>query len=507
MTEKLSDQLTADFLQTAILSLRQDVVPFIENPSARIHADLVTRVLYMLHSRFSRRGADLQKLLTEDRELMTEITALLPDARSEAAHPTHDTYFSAIDRLERALLDEEQVLNGKLPQLVDIASKDGPDRKKAAAMLRRMVQAQQDFLAAQDPDILKGSYVCYQGGRIEEERPVARPALYGAPITEATLTQHLQKQFPGCRVEKMSVMAGGFSKTTIFFTLAHASGESESLVIRKDLPVDYTSNVDFEFPLLQHVFKAGFPVAEPLWLESDPRTFGGRFMVSRRVSGSTDISRWAGDPKAVDKFARQLAKTMVDLHSLKLEQLGYSAEVAARNAGQATLDEIERWYRVLVDNRAEREAYPIEEMAVAWLKANIPQTLYSRPACLAHGDIGFHNMMIDDGKVTALLDWEFAHIGDPIEDLLYTKPFIEKVMDWEIFKRYYREYGGASCTPEEEFFYIVWSKTRNPISSVLGATVFAKSMPDNIKFASASYVLARYLGLEAGHMIVDKLGA
>ena len=116
-------------------------------------------------------------------------------------------------------------------------------------------------------------------------------------------------------------------------------------------------------------------------------------------------------------------------------------------------------------------------------------------------------MMIDECKVTALLDWEFSHVGDPIEDLLYTKPFIEKVMDWETFKRYYREYGGASCTPEEEFFYVVWSKTRDPISSVQGATVFAKSMPDNIKFASACYVLARYLGLEAGHMIVNKLNA
>ena len=114
-------------------------------------------------------------------------------------------------------------------------------------------------------------------------------------------------------------------------------------------------------------------------------------------------------------------------------------------------------------------------------------------------------MMIDDGKVTALLDWEFSHLSDPIEDLIYTKPFIEKVMDWEIFKSYYVEYGGASCTAEEEFFYTIWAKTRNPISSVRGATVFVETLPDNIKFASACYVLARYLGLEAGHMIVDTL--
>ena len=502
MPNNVTDELTANLLQTAILALRQNVVPSLPNGSARIHADLVTRVLYMLQARFSHRGADLQKLIAGTRTLLSDATGLVPDQGSSAGPPPGGEYFSEVDRLERELFHLEVQLTKKMPELVKLAGGDSPRKARAVQLLRRMFDLQQTFLLAQDPDISKGSYICYQGGFIDSERPHERLALYGADITADSLTAHLQQRFPGCQVEELSLMAGGFSKTTMFFTLAQASGQREALVIRKDLPVEFVTPITYEFPLLQQIHKAGFPVAEPLWVESDPQPFGGCFMVSRRVGGSTDISRWASDPNKVELFARQLAKTMADLHALKLNQLAFPADVAGASAGAMTLAEIERWNHKLLRDRR-REAHPIEELALNWLKANIPAAAFERRAVLVHGDIGFHNLMIDAGNVTALLDWEFSHPGDPIEDLIYTKPFIEKVMDWETFKSYYREYGGASHTAEEEFFYIVWAKTRSPVNGAQAGTLFAESIPNELKFAVAGFVLARYLGVEAGRMIVD----
>ena len=505
MTQPVSDPITAQLLQAVIISLRENVMPSVTNPVARIHADQLTRMLYTLQSRFSRRGGDLQRLIAAEKALLKDIAAIVPGVPETVQAAPGDGYFSAIEKLEREAFEEELELSSKIPQLVELARGSSPQKTAAVHSLGRLIETQAEFLAAQDPDILKGSYVCYQGGRIDEERPYQRPALLGAEITEASLTQHLQKQFPACHVEKLSVMAGGFSKTTIFFTRVNANGESESLVMRKDLPVYFNSSVDYEFPLLKQIHKAGFPVAEPLWLEEDPAPFGGRFMVSRRVKGSTDFSRWAGDKQAVESFARQLAKVMVDLHSLKLDQLGYPAAQAGMSAGDLTRIEIERWYQVFLDSRA--DVRPIIEFAMAWLRSNIPQTAFSRHASLIHGDIGFHNMMIDDGRVTALLDWEFSHLGDPIEDLLYTKPFIEKVMDWEIFKSYYREYGGGACTAEEEFFYTVWSKTRSPADCTLASEIFTKALPHDIKFIVSGDILGRYLELEAGQMIVEKISS
>jgi aminoglycoside phosphotransferase (APT) family kinase protein len=505
MTEKLSDNLTAIFLQAIIISLRENVMPFVSNPVARTNADQLTRTLYMLHSRFSRRGEDLQKLIAEDKALLKKIAALLPGA-TEGSPPVADNdYFSAIERLECERSHNEMQLISKLPQLLELAVGDGAKKRAAINNLRMLVDTQQIFLAAQDPDILKGSYVCYQGGKIDEERPYQRAALLGAEINEENLTQHLQRQFPGSRAEKLSVMAGGFSKTTIFFTLVKASGESESLVIRKDLPIFFNSSVAYEFPLLKQIHKTGFPVAEPLWLEEDAKPFGGRFMVSRRVGGSTDFGRWAGDKQAVDNFARQLAKAMVDLHSLSLEQLGYPVAEFTKSAGDLMREEIERWGKIFVDSRD--EVHPLVELSLAWLKNNIPEKTFSRQASLVHGDIGFHNMMIDEGKVSALLDWEFSHLGDAIEDLIYTKPFIEKVMDWETFKSYYREYGGEACTAEEEFFYVIWSKTRSPTDCTRSMEIFTDSLPHDLKYAVSGTILGRYLELEAAQMIVDALAA
>jgi aminoglycoside phosphotransferase (APT) family kinase protein len=405
--------------------------------------------------------------------------------------------------MEHEVFVEESNICSRIPQLLEFTRSSGPAREAAVKNLRHIVDTQREFLAAQDPDILKGSYVCYQGGRIDEERLPARPHALGKELTEATLTQHLQGRFPGCRVEKLSVMAGGFSKTTVFFTLIQANGQSESFVIRKDLPVEFNSSVAYEFPLLQKLHQAGFAVAEPVWLEDDPAPFGGRFLVSRRVGGSTDFSRWASDKASVDNFARQLAKTMADLHAMNLGKLGYAPELTSKSAGELTRIEIERWRKVFEASRV--EVQPLIELSFAWLEANIPIGAFSRRASLIHGDIGFHNMMIDDGKVSALLDWEFSHLGDPIEELLYTKPFIEKVMDWETFKSYYRDYGGTTCTAEDEFFYTVWSKTRSPADCALSQEIFADVLPNELKYAVSGTILGRYLELEAARMIVESL--
>jgi aminoglycoside phosphotransferase (APT) family kinase protein len=304
-------------------------------------------------------------------------------------------------------------------------------------------------------------------------------------------------------VEELSITPGGFSKTTAFFTLVLPSGERQALVLRKDLPLEFVSSVVYELPLLQRLHAIGFPVAEPVWLEDDPSIVGGCFMVSRRAAGSVDFQEWAGDKDSVKRFARQLAKVMADLHALDPSQLGFGPAVKERSAGHFLLDQIDRWYQVLVKERI--EPHLPAEMVLEWLRANVPRSVFERRASFVHGDIGFHNMVIDRGQVTALLDWEFSHVADPIVDLIYTKTFIEKVMDWEEFKSFYYEYGGPVCTPEEEAYYTIWSKIRVSIPGVRCAHIFANHLPDELKFAAAGFVLARYLELDAADLVLEAL--
>lgn len=58
---------------------------------------------------------------------------------------------------------------------------------------------------------------------------------------------------------------------------------------------------------------------------------------------------------------------------------------------------------------------PLIHLTLNWLEANIPPD--PERTVLVHGDAGPANFLYADGKVTALLDWELTHYGDPMADL------------------------------------------------------------------------------------------
>ena len=62
-----------------------------------------------------------------------------------------------------------------------------------------------------------------------------------------------------------------------------------------------------------------------------------------------------------------------------------------------------------------RFADPLLTLARSWVYRNIPR--FERPACLVQGDCGPDQFLFEHDKVTAIIDWELAHIGDPMVDL------------------------------------------------------------------------------------------
>lgn len=57
---------------------------------------------------------------------------------------------------------------------------------------------------------------------------------------------------------------------------------------------------------------------------------------------------------------------------------------------------------------------PIIDYVYCWLQQNLP----SKPRkTLVHGDFRNGNLMIDEQGLLAVLDWELAHVGDPVRDL------------------------------------------------------------------------------------------
>ena len=59
---------------------------------------------------------------------------------------------------------------------------------------------------------------------------------------------------------------------------------------------------------------------------------------------------------------------------------------------------------------------PIVALGLAWLRANLPPPIAPR---LLHGDFRIGNLMTEGGRLTGVLDWELAHLGDWHEDLAF----------------------------------------------------------------------------------------
>lgn len=470
----MSDHRSAQLLAVAIATLRNEILPGIEDPIARIKVDHVTRLLWDVEARLAKRETSLRALLPG----LDEFASVAPVA---------DT--SDLATLERVRADAEQAICDRLPALIAEARADG------GAALGRLVQTVRAFYIDQDPDVANGSAVVYRGGRIEGER-LSESAGPTAIETEA-LTLYLRERERRHDVvaRDLRKISGGFSKDTIFFSRA-VGAEVEALVIRKDLPVPLMGKtVVNEYPLLTRLFALGFPVAEPLWLEPDRTCFGGSFLVSRRVAGSGDAAAWAGDAVRAKAACVALAKILAQLHTFTPEQLGYSAQDAARSAGACMELELAAWIDMF--QRKRQEAFPLQELPLLWLRDNIPAALYGRPSRLVHGDVGFHNLMIDDaGTVTALLDWEFAGLGDPTQDLCFVRQFVEPLMPWPEFLGHYRDAGGGEGCEEADFFYRLWTKARNAAACVDAQTLFDRDMPHEMRFALAGHIFAPYMFID-----------
>ncbi|MFI5054192.1 MAG: phosphotransferase, partial [Acidimicrobiia bacterium] len=81
----------------------------------------------------------------------------------------------------------------------------------------------------------------------------------------------------------------------------------------------------------------------------------------------------------------------------------------------ALLDDL-GWWTAYADDCGVMEE-PLLRLAARVLAATLPAT-DERPS-LVHGDVGAGNFMVNDGRVTAMIDWELAHVGDPHEDMAW----------------------------------------------------------------------------------------
>jgi aminoglycoside phosphotransferase (APT) family kinase protein len=238
---------------------------------------------------------------------------------------------------------------------------------------------------------------------------------------EAPLQAFLQHELPDARNIRISSLqpaqAGSSTENWIFDASWRQAGQDvqAELILRK-APQSEVVLVERanEFALLRALEKTEFPAPKAYCFDADGRWLGRPGMVLQRCRGVARrnlLAEGSGlDLQARLGLATQIADLLSSLHSLDLAKLDLASGVRIRRTETA---------RSLLDSYEQelaQEASAVEmKLAGWWLRDHLPDPPVR--STVVHGDFRPANLLVDAGRVTAVLDWEFAHIGDPAEDI------------------------------------------------------------------------------------------
>jgi len=224
---------------------------------------------------------------------------------------------------------------------------------------------------------------------------------------DADVQAGLSALFEGAVVESVERLSGGASRETYAFEVVHGDGRREQMILQRERPggaLRSGGGMQTEAALLRAAWDAGVPVAPVVTSGGADSPLGAPFLVSRKVEGETIARKILRDEAyagARARLAGQLGEALAALHRIPVDAA----------PGLEEHDQIAQ-YRELLDTLG--EPHPAIELGLRWLDQHRPPP--SRTT-VVHGDFRLGNLIVGPDGLRAVLDWEIAHLGDPLEDL------------------------------------------------------------------------------------------
>lgn len=256
---------------------------------------------------------------------------------------------------------------------------------------------------------------------------------------EAWLAEHVAP----ATVDSYSIMTGGFSRVMAQVDLTWAEGGSERFVLRGDPPPELAtldSDRDAEWSLLRALSDIDeIPTPAARWFIDDTSLFGTKAILIDWIEGG---SLQAAFDSGLDQSGA--IAPFVDLMSA----VGSVEPQRVPLPTPASWDDhmeslIGRW-RAVADRHG--ESLPIVRYIAGWLARRKPAPA---PLRLVHGDFQQGNI-VDTATGWQMVDWEFARVGDPREDLGYYAAYSAAVppslldLDMDTFLARFRERSGLT---------------------------------------------------------------
>ena len=246
-----------------------------------------------------------------------------------------------------------------------------------------------------------------------EARQAAVTAALCAPIAEPPLEALLAwaGAAAGGRVGAPLLVTGGNRYRSWAIDIELRDGTVRPLYLRHQMPRPPSAEpytLAREALIYRAIEGRGIPAPRLVAVHPD-----GHTILSERVAGRAEMRRIA-DPEHRVTVVQDFVRAIAALHKLDISGLSLDGISAKSSIADCVAREIGVW-RAMYEEAGRRDA--LIDLALGWLEANLPRP--TEPAVLAHGDAGPGNFLFEGGRMTALLDWELAHLGDPMEDIAW----------------------------------------------------------------------------------------
>ncbi len=224
------------------------------------------------------------------------------------------------------------------------------------------------------------------------------------------------------RVSNLARISGGASRETYRFdadTAPNSGGRARGYILRRDPPGSLIeTDRSAEFFAIASFAGKGVAAPDALWLETEGAELERPFFIMGRVDGGAAASPFQPDPYGdhagaigeafFTAMGRIAAEPLADLPLMRVMEAPAPADCWRR--------ELDYWEGVI--DADETHPQPIVRAAIRRLRHSPPPP----PARVGvvHGDLRSGNFLHDGaGRILAVLDWEMAHLGDPLEDLAW----------------------------------------------------------------------------------------
>ncbi len=211
-----------------------------------------------------------------------------------------------------------------------------------------------------------------------------------------------------------------------------------------------------EHAVLEELAAAGIAAPRPLGFCPEPKG-----ILLERLAGEDDYCaiRDAAQQDAIDRaFVGELAK----LHALPAERFAARGLALPRTPEEFALADLAVWERGF--ERSIRAPVPCVSFLRGWLHRNVPAA--PARAVLVQGDTGPGQFLFEGSRLTGIVDWEFAHLGDPMLDLglIRGRDFYNPGADLRKWLALYEKFSGTPIDVPRLRYYTVKALVITPLA-------------------------------------------